>query len=120
MPPPVIILLEPTDFATEGIAVMSAAGIPARSASFCIVDTQRVQVPHVEVYIAADTPFLFISSAMADPRFLLMATFVPIPQKAKYSLCSFANLPFFSRDRRASKGTTLSGSSSTQVESNPP
>jgi len=82
MPPPVMIRLTPTDLATEGIAVIRDAGIPARSASFCIVDTQRVQVPQVEVYIAADTPFLFNSSAMAAPSFLLMATFVPIPQRA--------------------------------------
>jgi hypothetical protein len=44
-----MILLTPTDFATDGIAVIKAVGIPALSASFCIVDTQRVQVPHVEV-----------------------------------------------------------------------
>lgn len=82
MPPPVIILLTPTDLATEGIAVIRAEGMPRRSASFCIVDTQRVQVPHVEVKIAAATCFLLSSSAMAEPSFLLMATFVPIPQRA--------------------------------------
>lgn len=90
--PPKTILFAPTDNAIEVKAVITTLGIPALSISFEIVATQRVQVPHVEVSMAAVTPFSFKIAAIPFPMSLLFSTFVPTPQVVKNSLY----MPFIS------------------------
>ncbi len=70
----------PTLRAIDVNAVICTFGIPARSSSFATVAQQRVQVPHVEVRIAARTPEFFRSSAIFFPISLLVSTLVPTPQ----------------------------------------
>ncbi len=81
--PPKTMRFAPTFKAIEVKAVIKALGIPSLSSSFATVAQQRVQVPHVEVKMAADTPAFFSSLAILLPMSLLFSTLVPTPQVVK-------------------------------------
>jgi len=59
--------LEPTVVATGTKFAIWTIVMPALSIALVIVAPQRVQVPHVDVRIAADMPSFFSSSAISRP-----------------------------------------------------
>ncbi len=69
----------PTVFATGIKFAIWTMVIPARSISLVIVAPQRVQVPQVEVMIAAWMPSLISSCAISLPIRAASACVVPVP-----------------------------------------
>jgi len=74
---------EPTIFATDGIEQIWAVGMPALSNSFVSAAPQRVLVPHVDVRMAAWTPLVFSSSAMARPILFTFSRMLAQPEVEK-------------------------------------
>jgi hypothetical protein len=77
------IRVEPTIFATDGIEQMCAVGMPALSSSFVSAAPQRVLVPHVEVRIAAWTPWAFSSAAISRPILFTFSIMLAQPEVEK-------------------------------------
>ena len=73
------ILFAPTDSDMVVIVDMCTIGIPYLSISFTIVAPQRVQVPQVEVRIAASTPASLSSLPISEPKVIEFPTDVPVP-----------------------------------------
>lgn len=74
-----MILLAPTVWEIVMMEQMWATGIPERSISFAIVAPQRVQVPHVDVRMTAETPSLTRSTEISFANFWALSTEVPFP-----------------------------------------
>jgi hypothetical protein len=73
------ILLAPTDSDMVVMVDIWTIGMPYRSISFTIVAPQRVQVPHVEVSMAASTPASISSFPISIPNLMELPTEVPVP-----------------------------------------
>lgn len=78
--PPNTIRLAPTPLDIDVNALMWTLGMPTRSSSLDIVAPQRVQVPQVEVRMAAPIWASFKRFAQLRPISWLLATLVPTPQ----------------------------------------
>ncbi len=75
--------LTPTVFETGIKLAIWTMVMPAFSISLAIVAPQRVQVPQVEVRIAARIPFFFSCSAISLPIRAASACVVPVPTVEK-------------------------------------
>ena len=79
-----IILLAPTLCEMGTIEAICTTGMsPESSMALASVAPQRVQVPQVEVRIAAVTSPSLRSRSIASPILTLLSTFVPIPHVVK-------------------------------------
>lgn len=80
MATPGTILFVPTVSIIGTIVAICTTGIPATLSISRVIDApHRVQVPQVDVRIAASTPAFLSSSPISCPNFSAFATAVPVP-----------------------------------------